>query len=204
MLPRRPRLKDFSYTGRYRYFLTFCTRDRSKVFVSDDAVGLVWSQILRSAAECGFDITAHVAMPDHLHLLVEALTEASDLRRFASLAKQRSAFEYSRATRSLLWQPSYYDHVLRDDESSLPFIRYIFENPVVAGLVQRCEDYPYVGAGAATVPEMMSELNEAGVEVWQPNEAALKGCATGRRAPARRHAKGSALPPGAPRTCPLR
>jgi putative transposase len=166
--PRRPRPKDFSYTGRYRYFLTFCTRNRAKVFVSADAVALVWSQILRSAAECAFNITAHVAMPDHLHVLVEATTEESDLRRFVNLAKQRSAFEYSRSTKRELWQPSYYDHVLRDDESSLPFIRYIFENPVVGGLVQRCEDYPYVGAGVLSVPDMLKELNEAGIEVWQP------------------------------------
>jgi REP element-mobilizing transposase RayT len=139
-----------------------------KVFVSDDAVALVWAQILRSAAESAFNITAHVAMPDHLHVLVEAATEESDLMRFVSLAKQRSAFAYSRTTKRQLWQPSYYDHVLRHDESSLPFIRYIFENPVVAGLVRRCEDYPYVGAGAVPVPDMLRELNEAGIEVWQP------------------------------------
>ncbi|HJR61519.1 MAG TPA: transposase [Vicinamibacterales bacterium] len=187
MLPRRPRLKNFSYTGRYRYFLTFCTFDRSRIFVSDKAVALMWSQILRASAECAFNIIAHVAMPDHLHVLVEAMADGSDLKRFASLAKQRSAFEYRRVTNRRLWQPSYYDHVLRDDESSLPFIRYIFENPVTAGLVQRCDDYPYLGAGPVPVPEMLRELNEAGVAVWQPAQpcavAALKGCATGTGQP---------------------
>jgi REP element-mobilizing transposase RayT len=120
--------------------------------------------------ERGFEVIAHVMMPDHVHLLVGGTSDTASLRSFASLAKQRAAFEYRRVTRRELWQPSYYDHVLRDDESSLPFVRYILENPVVAGLVQRCEAYPYVGTGTVPVLEMLNELNEAGVDVWRPPE----------------------------------
>jgi len=174
MLPKRPRLKDFSYTGRYRYFLTFCTHERSKIFVDDTVVALVWSQILRAADECMFEVIAHVVMPDHLHVLAGGLAETSDFRRFASLAKQRAAFEFTSATRRKLWQPSYYDHVLREAESSLPFIRYILDNPVRGGLVKHLEDYSYLGAGAISVPQMLRELAEGEIEVWQP----LQGCAT--------------------------
>ena len=170
MLPRRPRLKDFPYTGRYRYFLTFCTRNRREVFIAEAPVALVWSQILRAAGECTFNVTAHVLMPDHLHMLAEGVTEGSDLKRFAHLAKQRSAYQYRRQMRHHLWQPSYFDHVLRDDESSLPYIRYILENPVRAGLVLRAEDYPYLGAGAIPVREMLKYLSEAGVDVWRPRQ----------------------------------
>jgi putative transposase len=168
MLPKRVRLKRFDYLGRYRYFLTFCTHGRRKVFVSDEPVDIVWSQILRAGGECGFNQLAYVAMPDHLHLLTEGVDDAADLRRFAHRAKQRSAYAYCRSTGRHLWQPSYYDHVLRHDESSLPFIRYILENPVRAGLVEQCESYPYLGAGSTSVERMVEELKEANVDIWRP------------------------------------
>jgi hypothetical protein len=42
-----------------------------------------------------------------------------------------------------LWQKSYYDHVVRDDEALSAVVRYIIENPARARLVESPEDYPY-------------------------------------------------------------
>jgi putative transposase len=168
LLPRRPRLKNFSYTGLYRYFLTFCTQDRRPLFADAAVVHLVFTQILRTCSEEGFSIIAHVFMPDHLHLLVRAERSDSDLQWFVSRTKQRAAWEHRQAGRGRLWQPSFYDHVLREDQSELPFIRYILENPVRAGLVERCEDYPHVGAGAISMTDMIRSLDDAGVVVWEP------------------------------------
>jgi putative transposase len=168
MLPRRPRWPDFDYLGKHRYFLTFCTNNRREVFTRADIVELVWWQILRAAGKWCFNIIAHVAMPDHVHLLAEGTLDECDLKRFAALAKQWSCYGYKARERVKLWQPSYYDHVLRDEESSLPFIRYIVENPVRSGLVRRPEDYPYLGTGPEPVSEMVRMLDEAGVRVWRP------------------------------------
>jgi putative transposase len=44
-----------------------------------------------------------------------------------------------------LWQQGYFERVLRNDEGTLTVIRYVFENPVRAGLVERYEDYPFLG-----------------------------------------------------------
>lgn len=91
MLPRRPRWDQFDYIGKHRYFLTFCTKDRRDVFTREDVVAVVWSQILKAAGEYCFNVIAYVAMPDHIHLLVEGTTHGCDLRRFASLAKRNSS-----------------------------------------------------------------------------------------------------------------
>jgi len=127
-----------------------------------------WSQILKAAGETGFNVIAYVFMPDHLHLLVEGATEECELRRFVSLAKQRAAYTFGQQHEGQLWQPSFYDHVLREDESSLPFIRYIIENPVRSALVDRIEDYPFLDTGAVPLCEMIRILDEAGVRVWRP------------------------------------
>ena len=107
-------------------------------------------------------------MPDHVHLLAQGLSDASELKRFASLAKQRSAFVYSRARRRQLWQPSYYDHFLRPEESSLSVVHYMFQNPVRAGLAERWVDYPYLGSETMEIEEIVRALKEAGAASWQP------------------------------------
>jgi hypothetical protein len=50
-------------------------------------------------------------------------------------------------TRKLkLWQPSYYDHVLRKDEDTLNVARYILDNPVRKGLVKHFLEYGFSGS----------------------------------------------------------
>lgn len=47
---------------------------------------------------------------------------------------------------TVLWQKSYYDHVLRQEEDLQAVARYIWANPVRANLVQNTNDYPYPGS----------------------------------------------------------
>jgi len=44
-----------------------------------------------------------------------------------------------------LWQPGFFDHVLRSDESYSQKWEYVRENPVRAGLVRRIDEWPYQG-----------------------------------------------------------
>src|SRR5262249_43836589 len=48
----------------------------AQTFVEPSRVEIVLKQILRAAADEGFEIIAYCFMPDHLHLLVEARTDA--------------------------------------------------------------------------------------------------------------------------------
>lgn len=45
-----------------------------------------------------------------------------------------------------LWQPSYYDHVLRKDEDILSVARYVVGNPVRKALVKHFLDYEFIGS----------------------------------------------------------
>ena len=44
-----------------------------------------------------------------------------------------------------LWQPGFFDHILRSDESYGEKWNYIHENPVRAGLVKSADNWPYQG-----------------------------------------------------------
>ena len=138
-------LKASAYVGIRRYSLMFCTDHRRHLLTKPPVVDLVRAQISRAATENQFEVIAYCFMPDQLHLLVEGKADSSDCKRFIARAKQYSAFYYSRAHHSVLWQRHGADRVLADDELSDAVARKILETPVRAGMVRRPEDYRFSG-----------------------------------------------------------
>jgi REP-associated tyrosine transposase len=98
-------------------------------------------------------------MPDHLHLLIEGLVKSSDCRRFIRRAKQFSGYRYAQAFGHRLWQRYGFERVLRDDEATLVVARYIFDNPLRAGLVSRVEDYPFAGSRVHSLAEILEGIS---------------------------------------------
>jgi putative transposase len=82
-------------------------------------------------------------MPDHVHLLLND----RDVIGFVRLLKGKlipgaRQLENSRS----LWQRSFYDHALRKEEALADVARYIWENPVRAGIVEPALEYPWSGS----------------------------------------------------------
>jgi REP element-mobilizing transposase RayT len=96
--PYPPHHPNLPYTGNSHYFLTFRTERSSEVFTSAEVVTLVLQQFLQAAAQRRFEITANCFMPDHVHVLVHGLDEASDCNVFIKLAKQYSALSLQTTT----------------------------------------------------------------------------------------------------------
>ena len=95
-------------------------------------------------------------------MLIEGQAEISDCKRFIARAKQYSAFHYSKTFHEVLWQRYGFEHVLRDEERSLVVARYILANPVRAGLVQRIEDYPFIGSLVYPLKQLLVDLTPSG------------------------------------------
>lgn len=84
---------------------------------------------------------AFLLMPDHLHALLSfALDESMsdvirDWKRFHTRSK------------GVTWQDGYFDHRMRADERGTQLstkMNYIRQNPVVAGLCAKAQDWPWV------------------------------------------------------------
>src|SRR3954469_3649848 len=103
-MSRPKRLPSFTYVGLAQYFLTFCVRGRRCVFIDGRCVSASLTQIRQAATDEQFAILAYCFMPDHVHLLVEGMSETSDLRRFVQTAKRRSGSVYARTVGGSLWQ----------------------------------------------------------------------------------------------------
>jgi putative transposase len=143
-LRRSPRLSHFDYKGRFTYHLVLVTKKRRPVF-TDMGEGLAVLEVLElSCRKHGFTLLAYCLMPDHLHVLV-AGSDGAALRPFVQQFKQVTGYRYKRRKGEGLWQISYYDHVLRRDEDVEALSRYIWGNPVRAGLVGVPEEYPLSG-----------------------------------------------------------
>jgi putative transposase len=151
-------LKTFDYRGPQRYFLTFCTFQRTRRFVSAGQIEVALAQFRRTGAEQRFRLLAYCFMADHVHLLIEGATAESDGLAFIRNAKQYSAFYYRRSFSARLWQRYGFERVLRDDEDSLRVARYILENPVRAGLVTAVTDYPFLGTDVYTVATILEAI----------------------------------------------
>ncbi|HUU56658.1 MAG TPA: transposase, partial [bacterium] len=91
-------------------------------------------------------------MPDHVHLLVEGNEEA-DLIKFVREFKQRTAYNYKKATGRTLWQRSFYDRILRGDEGTQAVACYIWNNPVRKGVAASALEYPFIGSFVVSVAD---------------------------------------------------
>ena len=103
-------------------------------------------QIARQRAAGGFLLFGFTIMPDHLHLLIAPA--GADLigvmREFKSCAGQ--GIRGMRRDGKTIWQPRYFDFILRRVGDFWEKLEHIHENPVKAGLVPHAEDWPWWSA----------------------------------------------------------
>ncbi len=60
-------------------------------------------------------------------------------------AIERSAAGTAASTGRSLWQPGFFDRILRSDESYAEKWNYVRDNPVRAGLVKTADEWQYQG-----------------------------------------------------------
>jgi putative transposase len=153
-MARPHRLRRADYVGFRRYFLTICTEGRRKIFVDWPSVNLVLRHFRAAGAAEKYELSAYCFMPDHVHLLVTALSETSDLRRFVKAAKQSSGFAAARLGYRCLWQEGYWDYSLRSDDLLAQKIAYLVTNPLRAGLAESIDRYPFFGSDVYSRDEL--------------------------------------------------
>ena len=84
-------------------------------------------------------------MPDHIHLFVR-IGPDSRLNDFVRLLKQGLTKELKRMGQTGdVWQPGFFDRLLRHSESYSEKWNYVPENPQRAGFVEDPEDWRWQG-----------------------------------------------------------
>ena len=114
------------------YILTTTTHRRRRYFEGEAGASCVITQF-QDIEHRGFvQSLAWVVMPDHVHWMVEL--RSSDLSDSARRLKSSSALAFNRLTghRGTVWQPGYFDHAVRTEESLPRHALYILGNPIRA------------------------------------------------------------------------
>lgn len=138
------------------YFFTVVTDDRRPLLTTDLARPLLRTAIQAERDTNPFDLTAIVVLPDHLHS-IWTLPEgdAAYPLRWKRIKEQftrdylaSGGSESGRPSRGPrrgrnVWQPRYWEHVVRDEDDFKRCLDYIHWNPVKHGLVTRVADYPW-------------------------------------------------------------
>jgi REP element-mobilizing transposase RayT len=102
------------------------------------------------------DLKAWVIMPNHAHILVR-LRSGYDLAGLMKRIKGVSARKINQylGRSGSVWQQDYFDRYIRDAQHFSDVFQYIENNPVVAGLAARPEDWEFGSAHsrAASAPD---------------------------------------------------
>jgi putative transposase len=126
-----------------RYHVRICTWSCQPHFALPETTIAVLEQLLQRLTEFGFSLHAYCFMPDHVHLLLEANRPKADAIALISRWKQVTGFRFKQSRGLRLWQPGFFDRVLREQESSRGVAAYIVANPVRAGIAKSVGEYPF-------------------------------------------------------------
>src|SRR5204863_480639 len=96
----------------------------------------------RGIEDFGTALGRYVIMPDHIHLFVSGDFEFVLSKWVTGLKRVISK---GLCVSGQFWQPTFFDHVLRSEESDSEKWEYVRQNPVRAGLVKESDDWPYQG-----------------------------------------------------------
>ena len=121
--------------------VTIGVRARAPIFASPFVAVAGVETLKGHATKTGVPIYGYCLMPDHVHLVLGA-SATCDIVTFVGQFKnlaQRAA--WLRGVPGAFWQPSFWDHFLRNDEDVETAVTYVLNNPVRSGLVRRWQDY---------------------------------------------------------------
>jgi len=150
---RQPiRLTNFDYGSNGAYFITICVKDRKELLAKIDVGAAIGRPPEIKLSDHGntvndsiqninmvyqnVSVDKYVIMPNHIHLILiiedddepinngramRAPTVGTVINQLKGYASKQIGFS--------LWQKSFYDHIIRDEEDYQTHLRYIAENP---------------------------------------------------------------------------
>lgn len=149
-LPKRKhiRIEDFDYSSPGAYFITICTANREKIFWCNRR-GDLWSPANVPLSDIGITVDNEIQklntvytvvrvdkyciMPDHIHMILSIDSDADGRPQVApTISRVMKQFKGS-VTKQVgrpVWQKSFYDHGIRNQQDYNEIWEYIENNPL--------------------------------------------------------------------------
>jgi len=137
---RKPnRLYAYDYSQNGAYFITICTQDRKKILssiVGDGSsvpkpYGIIAEEMIAqiSVKYPSVTVDKHVIMPDHIHLLLRFDRNLGNVIGWFKYQVTKQVDAQFNLNGAKLFQRSYYDHVIRNQQDYGEIWQYIENNP---------------------------------------------------------------------------
>lgn len=137
------RLKNFDYSASGAYFITICTKNRKCILSEIVGADIIrpceiqltqYGEIVKSGIiniskiypNC--IVNHYVIMPNHIHLIITIDNEYGRIISAPTVIGQFKRYVSKKCGFSI-WQKSFYDHIIRDNEDYLTKAQYIENNP---------------------------------------------------------------------------
>ncbi len=167
-MPRRSR--RIAESGIYHVMLRAVNRD--PLFLDDTARTTFLRAVEQMRDTSGCAVLAYCLMSNHVHLVLETGDEpiGAAVKRLGVRYAWWFNHRYGRVGH--LFQDRFLSRPVEDDAYFVTLIRYVWDNPVKAGLVTRPEDYPWSscrffgGASPLVDDERLGTLLPRGFREW--------------------------------------
>ena len=153
VLPKRKptRLKNFDYSANGAYFITICTEKRKNILSAIVGEGSPLPKLSRYGKIVDawiqkmpdkypeISVNCYVIMPNHIHLLLFVFKDGDGRGDPSPTVSSAMGWLKYQATKEInktrnavgekVFQRSFYDHVIRNDDDYCEIHNYIYENP---------------------------------------------------------------------------
>lgn len=151
------------------YAIAFALKDRSLVDLSRADIAPIVVSALHCFHGTKYVLYDYTVMPDHVHVILKPLDRDGSyftLGQILHSLKSWTANEINLVLgrRGQLWQPDRHDRLILNDAHYRKQARYVWNNPVAAGLVHDSADWQWTGRGADQgVPAEPSSADNADI-----------------------------------------
>ncbi len=128
------------------YFFTVVTHQRQPLFQSPENVQLLREAFRYTLKKRPFVLVGVVVLPDHLHCIWNLPSRDADFSNRWKMLKGRLSRQYAllhKVEKPVLWQPRFWEHMIRDKDDFRNHMDYLHFNPVKHGLVKSPGEWPY-------------------------------------------------------------
>jgi putative transposase len=138
----------------HSYFLTITTYQRNPILIKN--IELLRESFRRSKEKYNYNIDAIVILPEHFHLLLTPQNATdypkiiASIKAYFSMHCDEKYYAHLEQTHSrhkkrykAVWQKKYYEQTIKNEKDFNVHLKYIYNNPVKHGLVEKSEDWVY-------------------------------------------------------------
>ncbi|MBQ3109591.1 MAG: transposase [Clostridia bacterium] len=132
--------RDFSESGIYH--IMFRGTNKQSIFLSDWDYMKMLELLQKLKGDFGFELYAYCLMSNHVHIVIKE-KEQRDISKIMHrlLTKYSRWFNIKYERTGVLMENRYKSKAVEFDEYFLHLIRYIHQNPMKAGIVEKIRDY---------------------------------------------------------------